>query len=101
MVQRIAQALKPGGYFLCQFKRQPGAQISAMGLFLRRFIAVCTLGNIAYQAGDSLWQNVEFLHNFGSDNDILSELEEGGLEVVRFQTEINPTKAGAVCRKNL
>jgi SAM-dependent methyltransferase len=99
MVQRITQALKPGGYFLCQFQRDTTLKASRKGLLLRRLIAACTLGNLAYQPGDMLWLNVEFLHAFGSDDEIRSELEEGELEVLRFQTAVNPTRAGVVCRK--
>jgi SAM-dependent methyltransferase len=101
LVRRITQALKPGGYFLCQFQRGSGEQHSAKGRFLRRVIAACSLGNLAYEEGDMLWLNVEFLHVFTSEDEIRSELEEGGLQVLRFQTEVNPVRAGAVCRKSL
>lgn len=100
MVQKITHSLKPGGYFLCQFQRDTTMKPSRKGLILRRLIAACTLGNLAYQNGDILWLNVEFLHVFGSDDEIRSELEEGGLEVLRFQTMVNPTRAGVVCRKS-
>ena len=100
MVQKITHSLKPGGYFLCQFQRDTTMKPSRKGLILRRLIAACTLGNLAYQHGDILWLNVEFLHVFGSDDEIRSELEEGGLEVLRFQTMVNPTRAGVVCRKS-
>lgn len=101
MVRRIAQALKPGGYFLCQFQRGPGEQTSAKGRILRRLIAVGTLGNLAYEEGDILWLNVEFLHVFTSEDEIRSELEEGGLQVLRIQNEVNPVRAGVVCRKDV
>jgi len=99
MVKQIAQALKPGGYFLCQFQRGPGKQYSWKVRFLRRVIAAFTLGNRAYEEGDILWLNVEFLHVFTSEDEIRAELEEGGLQVLRIQTEVNPVRAGAVCRK--
>lgn len=101
MVQRIVKALKPGGYFLCQFQRGQVQQHSAKGRLLRRLIAVSTLGNLAVEQGDMLWWNIEFLHVFDSEDDIRSELEEGGLQVLRIQTEVNPVRGGVVCRKSL
>jgi SAM-dependent methyltransferase len=99
MVRRIARALKPGGYFLCQFHRGSYPQISKKGLWLRRLIAALTLGNTKYEQGDILFLNVEFLHVFKDEQALRSELEEGGLNVIRVQTEINPIRGGAVCRK--
>lgn len=101
MLKRIAQALKPGGYFLCQFQRGQCVQRSAKGKFLRRLIATCSLGNLAYEEGDTLWLNIEFLHVFNSESEIRAELEEGGFEVLRVQTEVNPVRGGVVCRKNI
>jgi len=99
LVMRIAEALKPGGYFLCQFHRGDTNQYSKNGMFLRRLIAALTFGNRELEPGDHLFLNVEFLHEFNSLDEVRSEIEEGGLVVTRFQTEINPIRAGAVCRK--
>ena len=99
MVRRITQALKPGGFFLFQFHRGQTLRQSGAGGFARRVIAACTLGNLAYEEGDMLWGNVEFLHAFASEQAIRLELEEGGLSVVRIQTDLNPVRCGAVCRK--
>ena len=101
MVRRIARALKPGGFFLFQFQHALEPQQPRKGRLVRRVIAACTLGNVAYEEGDMLWGNVEFLHAFPSVDALRSELEEGGLSVVRVQTDLNPVRCGAVCRKNL
>jgi SAM-dependent methyltransferase len=98
MVRRIARALKPGGFFLCQFHWRPSPPPRGTSELLRRLLAVCTLGNLTYEAGDSLWLNVEFIHEFWSEDTIRSELEEGGLSVVRIQTDQSP-RGRAVCRK--
>ena len=100
MVRRIERALKPGGLFLCQFRWRPGPRLPGKGGFVRRVVAACTLGNLAYEAGDTLWQNIEFLHEFTSEDAIRSELEEGGLSVLRIQTDQTHVRAGAVCRKS-
>ena len=100
MVRRIARALKPGGVFLFQFHRDLRLQAPRKIRALRRLMAVCTLGNLAYQEGDLLWGNVEFLHAFPDEQAVRAELEEGGLSVVRFQTDLNPVRWGAVCRKS-
>ena len=100
MVRRIARALKPGGYFLCQFHRDARTRLTRKGRFLRRLIAAGTLGNLAYEEGDMLWGNVEFLHAFASVEAVRAELEEGGLPVVRIQTDPGSIRGGAVCRKS-
>jgi SAM-dependent methyltransferase len=100
MVRRIARALKPGGWLLCQFHWCPSPRPSGRGRFLRRLFAACTLGNLTYEAGDTMWLNVEFVHQFSSEEAIRSELEESGLSVVWIKT--GPQLGGsAVCRKSL
>jgi SAM-dependent methyltransferase len=101
MVRRIARALKPGGVFLCQFQWRPGPLPRGRASLVRRVIAVCTLGNLAYETGDTLWQNVEFVHQFSSEDAVRAELEEGGLSVLRIQTSQTSSRGGAVCRLNL
>ena len=101
MVRRIARALKPGGFFLCQFHWDPRFRSTGMGLLLRRVVAACTLGNLAHEKGDMLWGNVEFVHAFTSEEAIVAELEEGDLSVVSLQTKQASIRGGAVCRKSL
>lgn len=99
MVKRIAKSLKPGGFFLCQYHRYDLPRISKLGLLLRRLIAFCTLGNLGYEEGDTLWYNIEFVHVFSSEDGIHSELEEGGLSVIYMRTDTSSYRAGAVCQK--
>ena len=101
MVRRIARALKPGGLFLCQFQWNPNPQSAGKGQLLRRLVAAVTLGNLAYEEGDMLWANVEFVHAFTSEDAIRSELEAGGLTVLRIHTSQTTVRASAVCRKGL
>ena len=100
MVQRIARALRPGGLFLCQFHWRPAPRPVGKGALVRKLAAACTLGNLAYEEGDILWLNVEFVHEFSSEDAIRSELEEGGLSVVRVKTDQTP-RGMAVCTKSL
>ena len=99
MARRIARALKADGKFLCQFHWNPNPRGLGPGERLRRLVALLTLGNLDYQAGDRLWLNVEFVHEFSSEDKIRSELEEGGLEVIRMQTNPNSIRGWAVCGK--
>jgi SAM-dependent methyltransferase len=98
MVRRIGRALKPGGLFLCQFHWRGNAVPRRKGELLRRLVAVGTLGNLDYEPGDTLWLNVEFVHEFSSEDAIRSELEEGGLSVERVWTD-QTARGHAVCRK--
>jgi hypothetical protein len=100
MVRRIARALRPGGWLLCQFEWRASPQPRRKGRLLRRLVAACTLGNLTYEAGDMLWLNVEFLHQFSSEDAIRAELEEGGLSVEQIKTG-QTFRGSAVCRKSL
>lgn len=100
MVQGIANTLKPGGFFLFQFHRDPRMLVSSKGYKLRRLMARCLFGNREYENGDVLWGNVEFLHAFASEQEVRAEIEQGGLSLIRFQTEMNPVRCGAICQKS-
>jgi hypothetical protein len=43
--------------------------------------------------------NVEFVHEFSSEETIRAELEEGGLSVLRFVTDPASIRGSAVCQK--
>lgn len=100
MVRRIASSLKPGGFFLCQFHWNPRYHLTWRGRFVRRLIAACTLGNTEYEEGDILWGNIEFIHAFTSEEQVRSELREGGLTVIHIQTDPNSIRGGAICKKS-
>ena len=99
MVRRIVRAMKPGGYFLCQYQRGGSAVHLRRMDFIRRMLAKLVGGNTHYEPGDVLWLNVEFVHIFASDDDLCAEIEAGGLKVLRIQKDINPNRGGAVCVK--
>jgi ubiquinone/menaquinone biosynthesis C-methylase UbiE len=100
MVRRIARALKARGWFLCQFQWRAHPRPPGRGRLLRRLVAACTLGNLTYEAGDTLWPSGEFYHQFSSKDAVRSELEEGGLAVERLKTG-QTFRGSAVCRKSL
>jgi len=99
MVQRIHDALKPGGYFLCQYHLNPAMYPSPRGIKLRRLIAILTLGNYQYEPGDCLWQNIEFLHAFSSEEQVRSEIEAGGLRAECFPANKSPSRKAVICVK--
>lgn len=99
MVQRICRALKPNGIFLCQSHWETRLKNLGWGDFIRRVIAVCTLGNHAYETGDMLWLKVEFIHAFASEDKLKSELEQGGFTVTRIRVDNQTHRASAVCIK--
>jgi ubiquinone/menaquinone biosynthesis C-methylase UbiE len=100
MVKRITRSLTPEGYFLLQFHWDPRYHLTRKGRLVRRLIAACFLGNTAFEEGDILWGNIEFVHIFTSEDQVRSELEEGGLSVIRVQTEPNSFRGGAICKKS-
>lgn len=81
MLQRVRRALKPGGYFACQFHWDTRQAFSRKGERLRQIIAWLTLGNRSYERGDMLWGYVEFIHAFSSESDLLAEFAAGGFDV--------------------
>lgn len=99
MVRRVARSLKPGGFFLFQFHRYTQPRISKRGINLHRLIATFTMGNMGYQEGDMLWGNAEFIHAFLSQEELSSELEDGGLSVVQIQMDALSARGGVICKK--
>lgn len=99
MVRRIKNSLKPGGFFLCQFHFDPRSRLSKKGIFVRRLIAACSLGNLAYEEGDILWYNIEFVHTFSSEDEVRLELEESRISVITIKSDPNTARAAAICRK--
>ena len=101
MVQRIYRALKPGGEFVCQFQIWMGQDNHSKAERLRRLIAASPIGNRAYEDGDRLWLNVEFVHVFRSEEEVRSELEEGGLDIVHIKFDPASIRGAAVAVKNV
>ena len=99
MLKRISNALRPGGYFICQFHWNTKLNASLEGEFMRKVVAFLTLGNVQYEKGDMLWYNIEFIHAFSSDEDLRSEFEEGFFKVEYMQIPEENMKGGAVLIK--
>ena len=98
MLRRVKNALKPGGYFLCQFFLDSSIASSKKGVFLRRLIAFFSFGNREYEAGDFLWQNIEFLHAFSNVDIVRSELEESGFQVMHISKGKELHNGVALCQ---
>lgn len=99
MLKRIAKALKPSGYFVCEFSWDRSPRRSRLAVRLRKAFAFVTLGNFWYEPGDVLWGGVEFVHQFASPAEIKSEFEEGGFEVLYAEIPESSVRGGAVLRK--
>jgi len=101
MLQRIAKALKPGGYFICQFRWCTSDGSSRQWERARKIVAFLTLGNLWYEKGDTLSNNIEFIHAFSQEDEVRSEFEEGGFEVLHLHITEEILLGGAVLRKPL
>jgi 2-polyprenyl-3-methyl-5-hydroxy-6-metoxy-1,4-benzoquinol methylase len=99
MLRKIRRALKPDGYFVCQFHWEPYRRYGSKSIFIKRLISYLTLGNLAYEKGDILWQNVEFIHIFSSEDNLRSEFEEGGFKAKKIYLPNDSVRGQAILRK--
>lgn len=99
MLKRIADALCPEGYFICQFHRNKEYQFSLKAELARKAFSYLTLGNLWYEKGDMLLGDVEFIHAFSSEDELRSEFEEGGFEIVYLHTHEETLWGGAVLKR--
>ena len=99
MLKRIAHALKPGGYFVCQFHWDKHIGFSRKVEFARKLFALLSMGNLRYEKGDMLWNNVEFIHAFSSEQELQSEFEAGGFEITYINCPKESIRGGALLRK--
>lgn len=81
---RSGEILKTGGYIACFFYWTPHIKQGKNKWRLGKFISFLTFGNTKCEKGDILKDNIEFLHAFSDTNDLESEFESAGFEVVRF-----------------
>ncbi len=98
-LKRIRTALRSGGFFVCQFQMDTRQTTSRMAEILRKTFACLTLGNFGCETGDTLWQNMEFIHVFPSLEALKSEFEEAGFNVCRIQAHPAVRRGGALLRK--
>jgi len=101
MLQRIGRALKPGGYFICQFRWATEDGPAHLWELARKIVAFLTLGNLWYEKGDTLSLNIEFIHAFSHEDEVRSEFAEGGFEVIHLHIAEELLLGGAVLRKPL
>ena len=99
MLRTLVKGLKPEGALVCQYHLDLNLKFSKMDVFIRRVIAALTFGNREYEPGDSLWFDIEFTHAFSLEDQVKSELEAGGFEVLNFYSGHNQKRVGAICRK--
>ncbi len=101
MLKRIGRALKPGGYFICQFRWDTKGETSRIWEHVRKVVAFLTLGDLWYEKGDTLSNNIEFIHAFSQEDEVRSEFAEGGFEVLHLHIAKEILIGGAVLRKPL
>jgi SAM-dependent methyltransferase len=101
MLQRINKALKPGGNFICQFRWATKDGPAHRWELARKIVAFLTVGNLWYEKGDTLSNNIEFIHAFSQETDVRSEFAEGGFEVIHLHIAEELLLGGAVLRKPL
>jgi SAM-dependent methyltransferase len=100
-LKRISKALKPGGYFLCQFRWAAKDGPAPLWELVRKIFAFLTLGNLWYEKGDKLSFNMEFIHGFVQEDEIRSEFAEGGFEVMYLHIAEEILLGGAVLKRPL
>jgi SAM-dependent methyltransferase len=100
MLQGIARALKPEGFFACQFRWHRSFSRTRAAEVARGVVAFVTAGNYSYQNGDQLLGNSEFAHCFSSEAELRSEFALGGFDVLDLRFDDNMWCGWAVLRKS-
>ncbi len=100
MVHQIKKALKPGGFFICQFHLAKQSASETRLDQIRKAVAFFACGNREYEPGDKLWGDVEFLHSFSDQGEVRLELEEAGLQFTGFIPSDSKVYCGAICNKS-
>jgi SAM-dependent methyltransferase len=98
MLHRIRHAVRPEGRVVCQFHVGEGERFSAKASLTRKIAALVTGGNLKYEPGDMLWNRVEFIHAFSSEEEVRSELSEGGVEILYMDASKERMRGGAVLK---
>lgn len=99
-LKRIKRALRPGGYFACQFLWYTYSPLK-IGEFIKKCFALLTLGNLKYEQGDTLFKGEAFMHIFSSEDAVRLEFEEAGFELTYINIFKNKNNGIALLRKPL
>jgi ubiquinone/menaquinone biosynthesis C-methylase UbiE len=99
VLRDVLTALRPGGYSVCHFFLDTENTPSRKAELVRRLLAYITLGNLRYEKGDAILNNVGFAHVFPSHGELISELEESGFEIVYLHIPREVRRAAAVLRR--
>jgi ubiquinone/menaquinone biosynthesis C-methylase UbiE len=99
MLKRIRKAIKPGGFFVCQFLWKTETRDSFGIYILKKLLAYLTLGNYLYENGDVLWKETEFMHLFSSKEEISLEFEKRGFDVGYVHVPNDGIRGEALLRK--
>jgi 2-polyprenyl-3-methyl-5-hydroxy-6-metoxy-1,4-benzoquinol methylase len=99
MLRRILKALKPGGYFICQYQYYSQLTFNPKVDCLRKIFAFLTLGNFQYEKGDMVWRESEFIHTFWSKESLLTEFEPSGFQIMEVTIPDKTLWGSAILRK--
>jgi SAM-dependent methyltransferase len=99
LLKNVWKSLKSGGYVVLQYlSGTPGAS-SCLPDLLRKVVALITWGNIDYEKGDMLWGNAIFVHLFGNEDEIRSEIAGTGFDIVFSAFTKENSQGGAILKK--
>lgn len=101
MLLRIYRALKPEGYFICQFWWKGNTKSPKWYEICKRALAWLTFGNTSYETGDMLHNNHEFIHGFISANDLRAEFSKGGFEIKHLIIPESGPMGSAILKKSI
>ncbi|MDW3191858.1 MAG: class I SAM-dependent methyltransferase [Cytophagales bacterium] len=79
MLRSLNEAMKPGGYLVCQYKYEASNYPPGLSIF-SKWVGRIILGNMNYQIGDVIHSGTEYQHFFPSIESIESEFRDAGFE---------------------
>jgi len=95
------EMLKSDGFIACFFYWNPSAAGGNLRWKLGKFLSRITFGNTTYEKGDIYKDNLEFLHAFYDKENLISEFDEAGFQVIDFIFPENSNNACALLKKRV